>query len=88
MLFPNLNIYFFLHQNIEEGTLHFDSNTEFILMIWGLNQGNPSINIAMDASEQGRICISFFMPFATVCNQNIWHGNKQFFICFMTTSPN
>jgi hypothetical protein len=38
-------------------------------MGWELNQGNPSILIAMDfASGQGWSCISFFMPFATVCN--------------------
>ena len=38
-------------------------------MVWNLNQGNPSIKFAMDyASGQGRICLSFFMPFATVCN--------------------
>ena len=38
-------------------------------MVWDLNQGNPSIKFGMDyASGQGRICISFFMPFATVCN--------------------
>jgi len=38
-------------------------------MVWDLNQGNPSFKFSMDcASGQGRICISFFMPFTTVCN--------------------
>jgi hypothetical protein len=38
-------------------------------MVWNLNQGNPSIKFAMNyASGQGWICISFLMPFATVCN--------------------
>jgi hypothetical protein len=37
-------------------------------IFWDLNQSNPSIKIAMDVSRQGWSCISFFMPFATVCN--------------------
>jgi len=65
--------------------LFLDPNTFF--MVWDLNQGNPSIKFAMDcASEQGWICISFFMPFATVCNhlqpfatRAVWHGEKSHF---------
>jgi hypothetical protein len=47
-------------------------------IFWDLNQSNPSIKIAMDASGQGRICISFFMPFATnlqpFATRSIQHG--------------
>jgi hypothetical protein len=34
-------------------------------MVWELNQGNPTILIAMDDARTGWICISFFMPCAT-----------------------
>jgi len=58
-------------------------NLRFIFLIWDLNQGNPSIKIAMEASGQGRSCISFFMPFAThlqpFATRAVWYGKKPVF---------
>jgi hypothetical protein len=52
-------------------------------MVWELNQGNPSILIAMDDARTGWSCISFFMPFAThlqpFATRAVWHGEKSHF---------
>jgi hypothetical protein len=48
MLFSDLNIGSFLHQNGEEDSFILGPNMDFILLVRDLNQGNPSTKSGMD----------------------------------------
>jgi len=83
LLFTDLNISSFLHQNGEEDLSFLDPNIEFILIVRDLNQGNPSIKFAMDRLGTG-LDLHFLLhaiwyrlqPFAT---RAVWHGEKSHF---------
>jgi hypothetical protein len=67
--FTKFNISLLQHLNGEEGTLI--PIIGFILLVWVLNQGNPSILIVMDDARTGWTCFPssrHVQPCATVCN--------------------
>jgi hypothetical protein len=84
MIFTDLNIGIFLHQNSEDDRCSLILRLELKLIVRDWNQSNPSAGSSkIFCLRTGRTYISFFMPFAThlqpFATRAVWHGKKSTF---------